>query len=178
MVHIQGRDLFTIPTPVSIAEYLHCRLIHDAMDGPLTDYESAGSEKEEDSENEEGLGNRGGCSSEAPPISSIMASSRKKRKKNRLAVQRQRKKQRVGEGEREGKGLKEVCKKRRREGANNAIQLPYILFKEASLSATGWIGKQVGRLPLECPTLYKLVNEDGLAHFPWDGWYVALAGWV
>jgi hypothetical protein len=62
MVHIHGRDLFTIPTPVSIAEYLHRQLIHDAMDGPLTDYESAGSEKEEgpekeDSENEEGLGN-------------------------------------------------------------------------------------------------------------------------
>ena len=47
MVHIQGRDLFTIPTPVSITEYLHRRLMHDAMDGPLTDYESAGSEKEE-----------------------------------------------------------------------------------------------------------------------------------
>ena len=60
----------------------------------------------------------------------------------------------------------------------DAIQLPYVLFKEASLSATGWIGKQLGGLPLECPALYKLVNEDGLAHFPWDGRYVALAGWV
>jgi hypothetical protein len=107
-----------------------------------------------------------------------VASSQKKRKKNWSAVQRQRKKQQVGEGEREGKGLKEVCKKHWREGADNAIQLPYVLFKEASLSATGWIGKQVGGLPLECPALYKLVNEDGLAHFPWDGRYVALAGWV
>jgi hypothetical protein len=58
MVRIQGRGLFTIPTPVSITEYLHRRLIHDAMDGPLTDYESAGSDEEgpkkEDSEKEEG----------------------------------------------------------------------------------------------------------------------------
>ena len=107
-----------------------------------------------------------------------MASSQKKRKKNWSAVQRQRKKQQVGEGEREGKGLKEVCKKHQREGADDAIQLPYVLFKEASLSATGWIGKQLGGLPLECPALYKLVNEDGLAQFPWDGRYIALAGWV
>jgi hypothetical protein len=55
------------------------------------------------------------------------------------------------------------------ESTQEAIQASYSLKEDASVVATGWAGRDSSKLPLKSPVLYKLVKEDDMVYFPWDG---------
>jgi hypothetical protein len=167
MIYSHTCGLRAIPTNlVSISSYLRSHLQQDAMDGPLTDYESFDSDPESDSypSNRD----REACPSggEGPPAGP--PPSRKRREHRRS--NRREKRQRIRETE--GGGLKGISRRRQMEGAGEAIQLLYCLGDKACVSLSGWISMHGVVPPLENPSLQELVNSENLTYFPWDGWCV------
>jgi hypothetical protein len=156
--HISG--VCAIPIEISILSYLQSRLQQDAMDGPLTDYESFDSDPGSDC----GLSDGEACPSggEAPP--------RKRKRREHSRSNHREKWQRIRETE--GGGLKGVSRKRQLEGTRDAIQVPYCLGDEACVSSLGWIGRHAVVSPLEGRSLQELLASEDLAYFPWDGRYV------
>ena len=162
--HISG--VCAIPIEISISSYLQSRLQQDAMDGPLTDYESFDSDPGSDC----GLSDGEVCPSGGEPPPAGPPPSRKRKRREHSRSNRREKRQRIRETE--GGGLKGVSRKRQLEGARDAIQVPYCLGDEARVSSSGWIGRHAVASPLEGRSLQELLASEDLAYFPWDGRYV------
>jgi len=150
------------------------RLASDALEGPLTDYESSESEGEEDWEDWDTETSSGESGREQPQPQPM---TRKARKKARSKRQRNEKRKEAQAAEGAG-AEKAVVKKRRLESTQDAIQVGYNLEEDASVAASGWIGKASKKLPLENPLLCELIEKEDLAYFPWDGPYAACFKWV
>jgi hypothetical protein len=163
-VHTQPNGLSYISTPVSIERYLQGRFAQDAFEGPLTDYESSGSDEDAnlvgywDTDTETTVS---GCEKPRPMTRIARKKARSKRQRNEI-----RQKVQAAQGK---AALKAVVKKRQQESTWDAIQVGYSLEKSASVSATGWTGKVAKGLPLENPVLCELIEKDKMAYFPWNG---------
>ena len=165
MVYKHGSGLSAIPVSISLTEYIERRLLSNALEGELTDYESSGSEDDDHP------GDDSEASADTPSedgeVSNNGQSTKKRKQRARYSAHRKEMRQKVQEDE--GTDIKGVCKKRVMESTNDALQVEYSLLGDASVSGSGWIGKRTKGLPLHNPTLQELIDQDKLAYFPWDG---------
>lgn len=69
-------------------------------------------------------------------------------------------------------GLKEVVKKRQIEATRAALHLSFSMGKDIEVTKPGWIGKRLSDLPRREFTKQELVDDHGMACFPWDGRWV------
>ena len=101
--------------------------------------------------------------------------SRAQKQRDRHAHRRRGKRKR--EAASSDSGLKQVVKKRRTEGTEVAVQVPYSMISDAPVTLPGWIGKSQaqsqGGVPGKVHTKEELADHHGMKCFPWDGRCVA-----
>jgi hypothetical protein len=157
--------LVALSTDFSMAEYLHRQLLHDVLEGPVTDYNSSTADEAEgvSYKDEEGGGTRG---SDKPPLSGKEA---KKAKKKAAYAKYRADKRLKAQVEQGMPGLKAINVKRIAESAQEVIQVGFSLQKDAEVTKTGWTGKQLDGMPHETATFSEVMSKNGMVHFPWDG---------
>ncbi|KAG6847732.1 hypothetical protein H0H93_006289 [Arthromyces matolae] len=152
-----------------MTEYLHQKLIEEAIDGPLTDYGPPDTGNKTSSSPGKLLQLRN-MASQIPPSTKItVASTSTKTLRNKNRDADRRRKQRQQQQAAQGDNVKVHAKKRRLDALKDALQIKLDLQQDVIVSTTGWQGRRRGPLPKKNFTKDEVQEEFGLAHFPWNG---------
>ncbi|KAG6848705.1 hypothetical protein H0H93_014763 [Arthromyces matolae] len=154
-----------------MTEYLRKKLIDEAIDGALTDYDPADSGHPtspfKDSDRFVQLKNM--TSQIGPSTKTSVTSTSTKTLRNKHRDAQRRRKQRQQQQTAEHDDTKVHVKRRRLNALKDALQIKLDLQQDIVVSTTGWQGRRRGPLPKKNFTKEEVQQEFGLVHFPWNG---------
>jgi hypothetical protein len=165
-------------TSISIEEFLKVRLLHNALEGPLSDCEA----EDDDAGSHSNAGGptfprNAGYTRDEPrvtpltlPNSSHLTMEEKRRRMYKVRRKLNRTRKQV-----DGKtGQKQVQLRRGSQATVDSFVLSSDVASTDRVSKQGWIGRPLGHLPKGVFTREVLVNEHGMSYFDWDGMWVHL----
>jgi hypothetical protein len=157
---------------ISIECYLRKQLIHNVLEGPLTDLEDTSTDAGGDTPvAPQGPGGAGNGSRIDPGATPGPVLTRKeKRALNRAQRRRVERSQRP----RGSSGGKQVGVRRVTEGKEDSLVLPTDMASSTKVTSSGWVGRSLRSLPRQVLTGVELENRRGMRLFPWDGVCVCL----
>jgi hypothetical protein len=160
---------------ITIGSYLRERMIHDALEGPLSDCEGTDAEGGGDApaapqgHTGSGDGPRGDRSTTPAPTCPTRGKKRGLNSAQRRNVARSRPQESGESGGRPVKRVKRVAERRVTEAKGGCLVLPSDMASNRTVANSGWIGRSPQDFPRQAPTREDLVTQRGMEYFPWDG---------